>query len=169
MFGYQVDPRGDVDVPLIGKLKIVGKTISETKSEIETKLKEYLINFHVTVRMGGLRYTMLGEVRRPGKFVVLQNQLTIFEAIANAGDLTDFAKRTEVLIIRQYPEGVKLHTINLLDKNILKSPFYFIQTSDQIYFPPLKARMLTGTLGLQYLQIISTALTAIALIINFSK
>ncbi len=167
--GNGLDKDGMIDFPYIGKLLIAGKTINEAQSFITEKLKLYLVNVVVTVRWGGIRYSILGEVRAPGKFLILQNQLTILEALAQSGDFTEFAKRSEVLVIRETDEGVKTFKINLLDSSVMSSPGYFIQPDDIIYVQPMKARMFATLLGSQYLQVITTLLTALVLVNNFTR
>lgn len=169
VLGNGIDKEGMIDFPYMGKLKIAGKTVHETQAFVTEKLKEYLVNVVVTVRWGGIRFSVLGEVRVPGKFLVLQNQLTILEALAQAGDFTDFAKRSEVLVIRETQEGVKTFKMNLLDSSVMNSPGFFIQPDDVIYVQPMKARMFAGLLGSQYLQVITTLLTALVLINNISR
>ncbi|WP_158856681.1 polysaccharide biosynthesis/export family protein [Lunatibacter salilacus] len=169
MTGYTVDRNGQIDLPLIGNLKVSNKTLAETKLAIIEKLSRFIVSneFFVRVKLGGIRYSALGDVRRPGKYVVLQDRMTIFEAIANAGDLSTTAKRDEILLIRQYPEGTKLHRVNLLDRNIVHTPFYFIQPNDQIYAEPMKIREVgAGENVAQSLQLFVTSITAAALILN---
>ncbi len=162
MTGFVVDDSGYVDVPVIGKVAVEGKNIFETDVAVQAAFDVYLESAYITVRFGGLRYSVLGEVRRPGKFVVLQNRMTLFEALANAGDLTEIAKRQEVRIIRQYPQGTRIHTVNLLDEKLISSPLYYVQPNDVIYVEPLKIRALgTGATGLQTLQAVVTAVSAI--------
>jgi polysaccharide export outer membrane protein len=93
--------------------------------------------------------------------------MTIFEAIANAGDLSTIAKRDEILLIRQYPEGTKLHRINLNDRMVINSPFYFIQPNDQLYAEPMKVREIgAGENAAQSILLIATTLTTILLVVN---
>jgi polysaccharide export outer membrane protein len=93
--------------------------------------------------------------------------VTIFEAIAAAEDLTILAKRDEVTLLRQYPEGSKIHKINLNDKNLLASEFYFIKPNDVLYAEPLKVREIGNTTNfIQTLTLLTTTVTAIALILN---
>lgn len=168
MTGYTVDQQGKIRIPVIGEVKVSGLTLPEVRSEIESQLKNYIKSeVEVQVKLGGIRFSILGEVRRPGKYVVLQNQMTIFEAISQSGDLTTVAKRDEVLLIRQYPEGTKLHQVNLTDRQIIQSPYYFIQPNDQIYVPPLKIRELgAGENAAQSLTLLVSSISAIALILN---
>lgn len=168
MTGYTVDKNGNIRLPIIGEVNVQNKTLEEARMQIESQLREYVTSeLYVKVKLGGIRYSALGEFRRPGKFVVLQDRMTIFEAIANAGDLTVVAKRDEVLLIRQYPEGTKLHRLNLNDRQLVGSPFYFIQPNDQIYAEPMKVRELgAGENAAQSLTLLISAITAAVLIIN---
>ncbi len=168
MTGYTVDKEGFIRLPILGEVPVKDKTIEEVRLQIESQLKEFIkTDFYVKVKLGGIRYSALGEFRRPGKFVVLQDRMTIFEAIANAGDLTNIAKRDEVLLIRQYPNGTKLHRLNLNDRQLVGSPFYFIQPNDQIYAEPMKVRELgAGENAAQSLSLVISAITAAALILN---
>lgn len=172
MTGYSVDQNGNVRLPIVGDVQVKDKTLEEARIEIEEKLRTYVTSeLYVKVKLGGIRYSALGEFRRPGKFVVLQDRMTIFEAVANAGDLTSVAKRDEILLIRQYPEGTRLHRIDLLDRKVVESPFYFIQPNDQIYAEPMKVREVgAGENAAQSLSLVISAITAAVLIINlFAK
>lgn len=165
--GYTIDADGLVDLPLIGELRLVGLNIKEAKEIIERRLENYVTegNYYVRVRLGGVRYAALGEFGDPGKFTVLQNRVTIFEAIANAGEMTTVANRAEVLIIRQYPEGARTHTINLLSDEIMSSEFFFIKPNDVIYARPLKAKQWgTGVTFAQTFELLLTAITFVLLI-----
>lgn len=168
MTGYTVDKSGNIRLPIVGEIQVKDKTIDEARAEIEARLKAYITSeVYVKVKLGGIRYSALGEFRRPGKFVVLQDRMTIFEAIANAGDLSNIAKRDEVLLIRQYPEGTKLHRINLTDRQIVQSPFYFIQPNDQLYAEPMKVREVgAGENAAQSLSLVISAITVSVLLIN---
>ncbi len=168
MTGYSVDKTGHIRLPIVGDVKVQNKTIDEARLEIESSLKEYVTSeIYVKVKLGGIRYAALGEFKRPGKFVVLQDRMTIFEAIANAGDLSTIAKRDEILLVRQYPEGTKLHRINLNDRQVINSPFYFIQPNDQLYAEPMKVREVgAGENAAQSILLIATTLTTILLVVN---
>jgi polysaccharide export outer membrane protein len=168
MTGYTIDKHGFIRMPLLGEIQVNDKTLDEVRVIVEEALKKYVTSeIFVRVKLGGIRFSTLGEFRRPGKYVVLQDRLTIFEAIAQAGDMTTVAKRDEILLIRQYPDGTKLHRINLNDRQIIQTPFYFIQPNDQIYAEPLKAREIgTGENTAQTVALILSSVTAVALILN---
>lgn len=165
--GYTITDEGIIELPLLGKFKMVGLNTEQAKALIENELKKYVRDddSFVRVRLGGIRYSALGEFARPGKYTVLQNRVTIFEAIANAGDLTVIAKRDNILLIRQYPDGSKSHRINLNNNQIMNSEFYFIRPNDMLYVEPMKVRELgTGTTFLQTLQLL-TALATLSLLL----
>jgi polysaccharide export outer membrane protein len=168
MTGYSVDDKGNIRLPIVGEVQVKDKTIDEARLEIEKKLRTLVVSeLYVKVKLGGIRYSALGEFRSPGKFVVLQDRMTIFEAIANAGDLTPVAKRNEILLIRQYPEGTRIHRLNLLDRQLIESPFYFIQPNDQIYAEPMKVREIgAGENAAQSFALVISAISALALILN---
>ena len=168
MTGYSVDKNGNIRLPIVGEVTVKDKTLDEARAEIERRIKEFVVtDVYVKVKLGGIRYSALGEFRRPGKFVILQDRMTILEAVANAGDLTNIAKRDEVLLIRQYPEGTKLHRINLNDRQLVASPFYFIQPNDQLYAEPMKVREVgAGENAAQSLTLLISTITAAALILN---
>lgn len=169
MTGYTIDDEGFVELPLIGKLKLLGLTSEQAKQKVESQVQRFINEgeFFVRVRLAGIRFSALGEFNRSGKYTILQNRVTIFEAIAFAGDLNRTAKRNEILLVRQYPDGSQMHKINLLDKNLLDSEYYFLKPNDLIYAEPMKVREIgAGNTLLESLTLLSTSITAIALIIT---
>lgn len=168
MNGYTLDEEGNVEIPLVGKINLLGLTMEESKSLVEGKVKTYVEDdFFVRVRLGGIRFSSLGEFNAPGKVTILQNRVTIFEAIAASGDMTTIAKRNEVVMLRQYPDGSQIHKINLNDRNLLASEFYFIRPNDVLYAEPLKVRELgAGTNFIQSLALITSTVSTIALIVT---
>ena len=166
--GYSVDPEGSIDIPFVGKVDVLGLTLNEAHSAVNAKVSELFTNYHLQVKLGGVRFSALGEFNRPGKHVVMQNQVTIFEAIALGGDLSLVANREQIRLIRQHPEGTKIHSINLLDESVVGSPYYFIQPNDVLYAEPLPQRSWgIGITGAQTLNtIVSTLSTSAALILS---
>ncbi len=171
--GFTLDKNGQIELPLVGYVSLDGKTLKEAKETIEEEVKKYILDAFVSVRFGGIRYSALGEFNRPGRYSVLQTQLTIFEAIANAGDLTVVANRAEAIIIRQYPEGPRLHRVDLTDRNLVKSPFYYIQPNDQLYVEPLKVREIGGGVGVTgfqtFAQTLSVVSSVLLIIVSVSR
>ena len=167
MTGYSINDSGYLDLPVIGLVNVLGQTVPEAKLTIQTKVEEYFSKYFLTVKLGGIRFSALGEFNGPGKYVILQNQATIFEAIALAGDLNMVAQRDQVSLIRQYPDGTRIHRLNLLDQSIIDSPYYFIQPNDVIYVEPMRQKSFgIGVTGAQTITtIISVVSTSLALIL----
>lgn len=169
MNGFTLDDEGKIELPLIGEVKLEGLTIEEAKILVEEEVRKYVKEgeYFVRVRLGGVRFSALGEFNNSGKFTILQNRVTIFEAIAFAGDLSRLAKRNEVLLIRQYPDGSQIHKINLLDRSLLTSEYYWLKPNDLIYAEPMKVREIgAGSTLVETLTLLSTSITAIALILT---
>jgi len=167
--GYTIDDKGFVEIPLIGDVKLLGLTTEQAKDIVEKEVLKYVNQneFFVRVRLGGIRFSALGEFTRSGKYTILQNRVTIFEAIAYAGDLNTYAKRDEVLLVRQYPDGSQIHKINLLDRELLGSEYYFLKPNDMIYAEPMKVREIgAGNNLVETLTLLTTSITAIALILT---
>ena len=168
MTGYSISDEGEIDIPFVGKVNVLGKSLGEAYTAIDGKVGGLFNNYHLQVKLGGIRFSAIGEFNGPGKQVVMQNQATIFEAIALSGDLNQVARRDEIKLIRQYPDGTKIHTINLLDQSIIGSPFYFIQPNDVLYAEPLPQKSWgVGITGAQTLStIVSTLSTSLALTLS---
>lgn len=169
MTGFTVNANGAVVLPYIGEVHVEGKTLEEAKSVIDEQVAQYFKTYFLQVKLGGIRFSTLGEFNRSGKQVILQNQVTIYEAIASAGDLSPLAKRDEIRLIRQYPDGTKIHTINLLDQSIIGSPYYFIQPNDVLYAEPLPQKAYGfGVTGAQTITTLVGALSSsLALYLTF--
>ena len=161
MTGFTVNANGAIEMPYIGEVKVKGKTLEQAKGAIDIQVARFFKTYFLQVKLGGIRYSTLGEFNTRGKLVILQNQATIYEAIAAAGDLSPLAKRDEIRLIRQYPEGTKIHTINLLDQSIIGSPYYFIQPNDVLYAEPLPQKAYGfGVTGAQTITTLVSALSS---------
>ncbi|MDO1501101.1 polysaccharide biosynthesis/export family protein [Winogradskyella maritima] len=163
--GFTVDLQGEITIPQLGDFKVLGMTNEEIENLLKKELleKEFneLATIIVTVRLAGLRYTTIGEIGT-GDQTLFKERANIFEAVANAGDITEFGDRTDVLIIRQYPHGQEIHHIDLTSREVMNSPYYYIQPNDMIYVKPLKQKTLG--LGSNNLQTFTTIFSAITLI-----
>ena len=171
--GFTVDLHGNIEVPILGTMNVLGYTTEEIEDLIKDRLLKdqfkSTANLFVTVKLGGLRYVASGEIGSPGTKTLFQEQATIFEAVANAGEIPVTGNMRDVMLIRQYPEGQQIHHLDLTDINIMNSPYYYIQPNDMIYVKPLKVKTLgTGTTAMQALQsivtLISLATTTIVLL-----
>lgn len=164
--GFTVDDHGNIRIPVLGEVNVLGYTLEEIRVKIETRLlEEYFkkeANIFVMVKLAGLRYTVNGEINSPGTKTLYQEKANIMEAIANSGDITITGNRKEVVVVRQYPHGTEMHSLDLTDAKSMQSPYYFLQPNDYIYIKPLKQKSWgTGTTGTQSVATIITALTLI--------
>lgn len=163
--GYSVDTHGNVRLPNIGEINVLGYTTKEVREKVENELLKFFQNkddFFVTVKLAGIRYTIMGEIRNPGPNVIYQNRVSILEAISNSGDITGVGNRKNVEIIRFTPEGVKKYVINLTQIEAVDSEVFYIQSNDYINVKPLKQKSWgTGTTGLGSLSSIISAFTLV--------
>lgn len=171
--GYTIGLNGEITLPIIGDLMVSGMTVQEVQSLVETELLPYFTEeaINVTVQLAGIRYAVVGEVTRPGKYVLYQNQVNIFEALANAGDITIVGDRKQVMIVRQQPEGVETFYLDLTDAEVINNPRYFIQPNDVINVMPLAQKSYgIGTTGFQtFSQLLSVIASTITLIIAINS
>ena len=148
---YLVDNNGTIEFPVLGNLKVGGLTKAECEKLIHDKIMPYLNakeNPVVTVRMANYKISVLGEVNRPGMFTVSNEKINIFEALAQAGDLTIYGVRDNVKLIRENAKGRKeIHTVILNDANLINSPYYYLQQNDIIYVEPNKVKARNSTVG----------------------
>lgn len=165
--GFRVDTHGNIRIPTIGEIAVLGLTEEEIRDKITAiLLEDYLkegANIFVTVKLAGIRYTINGEIGNPGSNIIYRDQVSIMEAISNSGDITITGDRTDVIIIRQYPLGQKVHHINLTDIDAMNSPYYYIKPNDLILINPLPQRSIgIGTTGLQSFTTLLSIFTALA-------
>lgn len=142
---YTVSPEGYIDFPLIGKLYVRDLTIDEIKVNVQKMVDDYLKDAIVIVKLVNFNISFLGEFQHPGEFKVYQDKITIFEGIAMAGDLTDFANRKHVTLIRTTEKGAEIHYLNLNSASILSSPYYYLKPNDVIYAAPLPVKQWGGS------------------------
>jgi polysaccharide biosynthesis/export protein len=137
---YSVSDEGYVEFPILGKVFVKELTIEQTKNLLQQLVDEYIKEAVVIVKMVNFKITILGEVRNPGQFAIYQNKITIFEAIALASDLTDFANRADVNLVRQVKGGSKIYHLDLNSKKILNSEMYYLMPNDILYISPLRVK-----------------------------
>lgn len=164
--GFTVDVHGNVRIPVLGDMNVLGYTAAEIEEKIKKKLLDEQFketsNIFVTVKLAGLRYTANGEIGSPGTITLFKERVNIFEAIANAGEIPVTGNKKDVIVIRQYPQGQKIHHLDLTDINVMKSPYYFIQPNDIIYVKPLRQKSIgTGETAVSSLTTIATVVSLI--------
>jgi len=164
---YMVSDSGYVDFPFVGKIYVKGLSLEQAKDLIQDIVKDYLKETTVIVKLAIFKVTVIGEVNRPGIVNIYQNKMNIFELIAMAGDMTSFAKRDKIYLVRETQDGTKVIQLNLNDINILESDYYYIQPDDVVYVPPVKGKNYAFA-NFPY-TLIFTTITTTLLLINFFK
>jgi len=164
--GYTVDQNGFIELPLIKKVFVEGKTFEEIKQEIQNKLLEKhfksLENIFIKIKLSGIPYTILGEVNHPKTGVLFKERATILDVIGDAQDLNLTANRNQVVIMRYENGKLIKKELDLTDAETINSPYFYVRPNDIIYIPPLKQK--TWGTGTTLQQTISTTITALSLI-----
>jgi polysaccharide export outer membrane protein len=159
---HTITDSGYIQLPVIGKIEIAGLTMDDARAEVENKLKEYLTEVSVVLKLSGFRVTLIGEVKRPGRYTPYVSRLNIFEALALSGDMTSYGNRERVMIIRKDEGKEHVYILNMLDANIVHSEFFHLLPNDIIYVESLNAKT-WGFEQFPYVLILSTVTTFIAL------
>tara|TARA_R110000744_G_scaffold82304_3_gene161672 strand:- start:125 stop:898 length:774 start_codon:yes stop_codon:yes gene_type:complete len=166
---YIIDKNGEIDFPVIGKIRLVGLSSEETKILLTEKLKDYLKDPIINIRIQNFTVTVLGEVNTPGTYPVNGEQITILEAIGLANDLTIKGKRNNVMVIRDF-NGTKVYTrLDLTKKEALSSPVFYLTQNDVVYVEPNNSAIKTSTLDNRasiYLSVFSLLVTSTILILR---
>lgn len=156
---YLVDINGNVTMPVIGQVKLVGLTKSQAIAEIQGKLSPYLQNAIVTIKFLNYKITVIGEVLRPGQYTIDNERVTVLDALGLAGDMTIYGKRNNVLLIRENNGIPGFVRLNMNSDELFKSPYYYLQQNDVLYVEPNSTRIVNAQNVPLYLQSITTAAT----------
>ena len=146
---YLVNNSGEIDFPVIGRLKVGGLTKNEAENLIRERLKPYLKEAPiVTVRMANYKISVLGEVARPGSFTISNEKVNVLEALAMAGDMTIYGVRDDVKLIREDESGKReIIQLNLTNAGIVTSPYYYLRQNDILYVTPNKTKAKNSDIG----------------------
>lgn len=174
--GLLVDKNGDIEVPVLGKIHVVGLTRLELAGVIKNKLieGEYIKDPTVEVRFKGVKILLLGEVNSPGVKELPSDRVTILDAIGLGGDLPPTAKRNNIQVIREENGERKSYTVDLTSsEDIFNSPVYYMQQNDVVYVEPNKSINVKGSSALTYLSaggsIIGVLASVLSLIFILAK
>lgn len=161
--GYTVSQKGSVQLPVIGEIKVAGKTIDQAREEIMSLVDEYFQNASVKVHLLTFTFSILGEVARPGQYTVYQERISLLDGLALGGDLLPSADRTEVHLIRTEQGVTTRHHINLQLDSLFSAPYFYLQPDDIIYVEPARYRSVNP---MQPWAIAVSSLSVIAVILN---
>jgi polysaccharide biosynthesis/export protein len=163
--GYSVDDEGNVALPLIGKVPVAELSIQEVKSKIQSEVDRYLTNASVEVKLVSFKISVNGEVNNPGYYYVYNGQANLLEGLSLAGDLTEFASRKDIKLIRQTEKGSEVILLDLTDPSVLQSPYYYLLPNDVIYVQHSEKQIKNQ--NLRPLGVFFAGLSAAVLLANF--
>jgi polysaccharide export outer membrane protein len=169
LYGYDVNFEGNIVIPAVGPVKVVGLTLEETRKLLQATSDKVFKNSTVECKLLSFKFTVIGEVRAPGTYVNFNNYLTILEALGRAGGIGDYGNRNKVLVVRPFDKGTKTFRLNLQDKKILSSEAYFLLPNDVVIVEPLNQKIFNMNLP-TFSFILTTALSTITttlLLINY--
>ncbi len=161
---YLVDAEGNIEFPVIGKIKLGGLTRTEAITKIKSLLSEYIIDPGVAITISNFRITVLGEVAKPGTFTLPNERITVLEALGLAGDMTINGVRKNVMVIREVDGEKQIYNLDLTAKDVLNSPVYYLKQNDVVYVEPNKAQINSSTYSRNTSVIISVASLIITVI-----
>ena len=161
---YLVGEDGYIDFPVLGDFFVFNKTKEEVVSELKNELLKYLKEPIINLRITNFSISVLGEVSIPGLYRIDNERVTIFEALSLAGDMTVYGKRKEVMVIRE-ENGKKTHAkLDFTNKDVLLSPYYYLQQNDVVIVPPNKAQIQSSAFNRNTAVFVSMAGVVIAVI-----
>ncbi|WP_296620322.1 polysaccharide biosynthesis/export family protein [Marivirga sp.] len=167
---YLVDPDGNIDFPILNKVKIAGLDREEAKELLKSQLSSLVVDPKVEVRFLNFRITVIGEVTNPSTFIVPNERITILEALGLAGDMTVFGLRDNVLLIRETTRGKTIHRFDMGKKELLSSPYYYLKQNDVIYVEADKNKLVQADVNPNTLAIVSIVSSiAVAFIFSFNN
>lgn len=166
--GFMVNNSGEIEFPVLGKLKFSELTVFEAERMLQEALKPYLNNPVVRIRLLNFRFTVLGEVNQETQVVSMNTRVTMAEAIALAGGLTDLADRSEIKVIRQRGSQSEVFYLDLLDEEVIQSDRYYVQQNDVIVVPPLRQRPFRKYWS-ENLALVLSTLSVILLVVNLTR
>jgi polysaccharide export outer membrane protein len=141
-FYYQLDDSMNIDFPYVGKINMTKCNVKMGKERVQEALKPFLKEYSLTFKLASNTFTAIGEFRSQGVITMQKEQVTIFEAVAMAGGVTPFGKQRKMKLVRQLPDGPVTYQVDLTDKNIVNSEYYYVYPNDLLYVRPMKAKQL---------------------------
>lgn len=172
---YEVDNDGNIDLPTIGKINVLGMTIEEAQSAIKQKAEEFSEGITVTCRMVTFRIKVAGEVNKPGIYTFYQPSVNIFDALLAAGDLTYYGNRQKVRIVRKSETEDAIYTLDIRKASVMKNKNYYLRPGDIVYVEPNKNTKTLQTINpplttiTSSLSLIASVVAIIVSINNMSK
>ncbi|MBE9601646.1 polysaccharide biosynthesis/export family protein [Pedobacter sp. MC2016-24] len=162
--GYRVNSNGFINFPVLGELKLKGLTLDDAQKVIEKQLVGILKNSIVNVSYQNFKVTVIGEVNHPSTFTVNDEHINMLEALGMAGDLTPYGKRENVLLIRETEGKRVMARVNLNDKDVINSPYFYLKQNDVIYIEPHKTKSVEYSHSNRLMPLIVASISAVAVL-----
>lgn len=169
-----VDKEGKIQLPIIGEIDCDGLTRNELAKKIENTIREngMVHDPIVIIQFADVKFSVLGEVARPGQFSITKDRISLFDALAMAGDLTIYGIRTDVAVAREVNGVRTIEYLDLTSTDIFNSPAFYLQQNDVVYVKPNKYKAQTGEISQNrnfYLSLVGTAISVATLIVTLTK
>ena len=164
---YIVNKNGDIDFPVLGTIHVAGMSTTELKNYLTSRIEENVTDPKVKVRLINFKVNVMGEVRTPRTIDVKSERFSIFDALASAGDMTEYGRRDNVTVIRETPDGLVYHRLDLTNPDVIASPYYYLQQNDVVIVDPNSVRESNArynTNNSYKLSVISTIVSAVSVI-----
>ncbi|MCF0042549.1 polysaccharide biosynthesis/export family protein [Dyadobacter fanqingshengii] len=164
--GYLVDEKGEINLPLVGNMKVAGMTTSELREKLSQTLLTYYKDPVVNIRLLNFKVSVFGDVARPDVYRLQNERTTITQALSLAGDLNITAMRTNILLVREQDGKRSFITIDLTSKKLFDSPYYYLKNNDEIYVQPDRTKYATVDRGYRVTTLILSGLSIIAIVLS---
>jgi polysaccharide biosynthesis/export protein len=163
--GYSVSDSGYIEIPILGRILVAGKTLDEAIKSIHQRADQFLKDATVIVKLISFKVSVIGEVSRPGTYNNYNSQLTVLEAISLAGDITDYGNRKKVHVLRPESNGTRSFQLDLTNRNILTSDGYFLLPNDIVYIEPIRSK--SFRINIPTLSLVLTSVSTLILVLNY--
>lgn len=164
--GYTVNDSGCVEIPVLGRIPVANRTMDQAIGAIRERAALYLKDATIIVKLVSFKFSVLGEVNRPGTYSNFNNQLTVLEAISMAGDINDYGNRKKVLVLRPTRDGTRTFRLDLTDKSILASDGFFLLPNDIVYVEPVRSKMIK--INIPTISLLLSGISTLILILNYT-
>ena len=169
-----VDKEGKIQLPIIGEIDCDGLTRNELAKKIENTIREngMVHDPIVIIQFADVKFSVLGEVARPGQFSITKDRISLFDALARAGDLTIYGQRENVALIREENGMRTVHYFDLKNPDILTSPYFYLQQDDVVYVTPNKYKAQAGEINQNrsfYISLVSVAVSVATLLVTITR
>ncbi|NOY37170.1 MAG: sugar transporter [Chlorobi bacterium] len=165
IYGYSVNDSGKVSVPFLGEIAVANLTLEQAHDTLQKRVNQVLRNADVIVKLISFKYSVLGEVAKPGMYTNFNNQLTILEALSKAGDITEFGNRKRVLVLRPGENEPRIYRMDLTGTDFLASEGFFLQPNDIVYVEPIKNK--SFRINIPTISVFLSSISALILVLSF--